>query len=48
MKLKGTKNDEKSDHHFQCSNKLGKNGLTVFSDIGLFFNHNKNRRAIKA
>jgi hypothetical protein len=41
MKLKGTKNDEKSDHHLQCSNKLGKNGLTVFSDMGLFFNHNK-------
>jgi hypothetical protein len=25
----------------QRSNKLGKNGLTVFSDMGLFFNHNK-------
>ena len=25
----------------QRSNKLGRNGLTVFSDMGLFFNHNK-------
>jgi hypothetical protein len=25
----------------QRSNKLGKNGLIVFSDMGLFFNHNK-------
>ena len=25
----------------QRSNKLGKSGLTVFSDMGLFFNHNR-------